>query len=181
MTVYHGSNHNIRTLRLRPDLTKDSSLRNEGVGIYFSLLESVARSYGEFCYTIEVDNRFVVDMRRFDMCQAYIRQLSNEVATKFGFSLDPYMDMNMLASYIQAGSISIAGIGKEVKNILDSVESFYRRHSQQSEAIFRWLDKWKGYPKVYLFTYEIAQCGVIKDTSPDVAQIVRKERVLHGS
>lgn len=36
MLVYHGSNSNFRTLRISKSLVKhDSTLENEGLGIYF--------------------------------------------------------------------------------------------------------------------------------------------------
>ena len=177
MVVYHGSSHNFRTLRIRKDLTKDSSLKNEGYGVYFSLNRDVAASYGKYLYTIQVNDKLLVDMRRLDMCRYYVRHLSGDIQKQFGFYLDAYVNTRMLVEYLQAGQVAISGVGEEVKNLLDSEESFYNRFRSRTETIFRWLERWSGCPKAYLFTYHIVNCGVIKDVSSDVAVLVNKERI----
>ena len=48
MIVYHGSNSNFKSLRISKSLVKhNSTLLNEGLGIYFSTDKEVARSYGK--------------------------------------------------------------------------------------------------------------------------------------
>lgn len=177
MYVYHGSNHSFRVLRIRKDLTKESSLKNEGYGVYFALSRSVASSYGKFLYTIEISDGYLTDMRRLDTCKAYIRRISGNVYKRFGFHLEAYINMPMLAEYIRCGNVSIADIGRELQNLLDSNELFYRHHGNHSEEIFKWLVFREHYPSVYLFTSEIEGNGVIKRVTPEVARLVSKERV----
>ena len=176
MIVYHGSKHNFKTLRIRKDLTKNSTKENEGYGIYFSLDKSVAQSYGQYLYTIEIADKWFVDMRRRDVCRAYVNKLSRDLYQAFGFRLERYVNVATLVDYIQHGGIAVSGIGREVELLLDSSEDFYLGPGRKSQKIFAWLNKWAGVPKAYLFTYHIKDCGIIRDVSPEVARIISKER-----
>lgn len=177
MLVYHGSNHSFRTLRIRKELAKSTTLENEGYGIYFSLYRDVAESYGKWLYTLDVSNKYLVDMRDFNTCSAYVLKLRQEMLAVFKLRLEDFFDMQLLARYLWQGGVAISGVGKEVQNLLDSSEEFYMRHGKNSEAIFEWLRKWRGIPKAYLFTYNIRGCGIIRDVSPEVVRIVDKERL----
>lgn len=177
MIVYHGSQHNFRTLRIRKDLTKRSTLENEGYGVYFSLDKEVARSYGKYVYMISVNDRAFADMRSYKACINYVNYVSSNVKSVFGFTLDQFIDLTLLANYLSSGGVAISGVGHEVRNLLDSTEAFYRQYGRRVEPIFKWLERWAGYPKAYMFTYSIKDCGVIKDVSPNIAFLVGKECV----
>lgn len=177
MYVYHGSNHNFRVLRIRKDLTKDSTLRNEGYGVYFSTDRDVAKTYGEYLYTIRVNDKYIFDMRKLAACRAYLRNLSRDVWNQFAFHLETYIDVKLLAECLQSGKVAISGVGQEVANMLDSTEMFYTDYRRSHEDVYKWLEKWTGVPKVYLFTYHVAGSGIIRDVSPNIAVITSKEHV----
>ena len=59
MVVYHGSNSNFKKLRISKDLVKrESTKTNEGMGIYFTTDKEIARSYGKYIYTIEINDKY---------------------------------------------------------------------------------------------------------------------------
>ena len=180
MLVYHGSSHNFRVLRIRKDLTRDSSKQNEGYGIYFSLDKSVAMSYGQYVYTIQVSDNFLMDMRDIRMCRGYVQKIRKELYDAFGICMERYLSMQSLADSLQCGMIPIIGTCREIKLLMDSDERFYSQCGRRSEAIFKWLDAYAGAPKAYLFSYNIKDCGIIRDVSPNIATIVQKERLLRG-
>lgn len=177
MVVYHGSNHSFQTMRIRKDLTKQSTLENEGYGIYFSLSRAVAESYGKWLYTIAVNDRFLVDMRSMRNCRVYVMKLRQEMLMMFKIRLEDYIDLRTVARYLNSGGVAICGVATEVKNLLDSSELFYMQNGSRVEAIFAHLNKWTGVPKAYIFPYHIKGCGIIRDLSPTVAGIIDKERL----
>lgn len=175
MVVYHGSQHNFKTLRIRKDLTKNSSRENEGYGIYFSSHRDVACSYGKYLYTLDVSDKWLVDMRVRSVCRAYVNRLSCDVYKAFGFRLENYISIASLVDYIQHGGIAVSGVGREAALLLDSTESFYLDLGNKAQRVLAWLHKWSGVPKAYFFTYHIRDCGIIRDVSPDVVRIISKE------
>lgn len=175
MIVYHGSSHNFKTLRIRKDLTRQSSRDNEGYGIYFSLDKKIAKSYGKYVYSIEVNDAYLVDMRKPGACSRYLSRLATDLYKKFGVDMRQFMDVSMLVRYLVAGGVAIYSVGTEVANMLDSTEEFYIRYGRVADKIFSWLRAWNGAPKAYLFSYHIKDCGIIRDVSPEVARIVCKE------
>lgn len=177
MIVYHGSSHSFRQLRIKKEFARQSTKDNEGYGIYFSLDRKVAESYGKWLYTLQVSDRYFVDMRTQQACSSYVLRLRQDMLNVFKLRLEDYFNLEMLARYLAGGGVAISGVGQEVVNLLDSTELFYIRHSGKAEAIFRWLRNWKGVPKAYLFTYHIKDCGIIRDLSPEVVKIIDKERL----
>lgn len=180
MLVYHGSSHNFKTLRIRKDLTRESSKNNEGYGIYFSLDKSVAMSYGRYVYTIQVADNYLIDMQDMRLCLGYVHKICKEFHDMFGVRLEWFLDVRSLAEYLQCGTIPVIGVCREIKLLLDSNERFYVKCGRHVESMFKWLDFYAGAPKAYLFTYQIKDCGIIRDVSPSVATIVQKERIVRG-
>ena len=70
MIVYHGSNSNFTKLRIAKSLVKNSStLENEGPGIYFSTDKSVAKHYGKYVYTLDINDKYFLDSRNAVICK----------------------------------------------------------------------------------------------------------------
>lgn len=60
MIVYHGSNSNFKKLRIAKSLVKhQSTLENEGLGIYFTTDKEIARSYGKWIYSLEIPDDMI--------------------------------------------------------------------------------------------------------------------------
>ena len=85
---------------------------------------------------------------------------------------------DILLNSLANGKIGISYLDKELTNLLESSEAFYRDHSDSArEIIYRKLRvSLKAKLKVYLFNNEIPNIGVIKDVGSDVVRIVGKER-----
>lgn len=78
MIVYHGSNSNFRTLRISKNLVNHkSTITNEGLGIYFSTNLDVAKSYGKYIYTLEINDKVLIDFRSRGNCRRYLAKLAN--------------------------------------------------------------------------------------------------------
>jgi len=179
MIVYHGSSHNFKTLRIIKKNARQSSQQNEGYGIYFSSDIDVARSYGKYLYILSVNDSCLADLRIKRNCDVLVAQLERDVYKRFKFYLREFINLNQVSGYIHSGNVAIVGLSREVKLLLDSSEFWYMRYGKWSQAVFDFLDRWKGYPKAYFFTYNIKDCGVLKDVSPSVVQVVKKE-FSHG-
>ena len=94
MIAYHGSNSNFRQLRIAKSLVKHTStLDNEGLGIYFSTDKEVAKSYGKYLYTLEINNKYFRDFRNIKTCRQYLALLSQEVYKRFKIDILYFIDM----------------------------------------------------------------------------------------
>lgn len=100
MLVYHGSNSNFKQLRISKSLVNiESTLTNEGLGIYFSTNKEIASSYGKYLYTIDINDRILLDFTKRQICERFINSITNEVYKKHGFNLRQFMGndtINML-------------------------------------------------------------------------------------
>lgn len=178
MIAYHGSDSNFKTFRLSKSLVKhNSTLENEGLGIYFSTDIEVAKSYGKYVYTIEINGKYLSDFRKQSVCTSYLSKVIKEVYDKTGLNISLYVNMDIIGMYMLSGGIAISKIGKELQLNLDSNFDWYQLPKSKIETVYRLLRAVdKNCPKAYLFTYHIKNIGVIKDVSEDVVKIVRKEQ-----
>ena len=180
MIAYHGSNSNFKKFRIHKDLVKsDSTLRNEGLGIYFSTNIDVAKSYGKYLYTIGINDKVLLDFTNKRVCTSLIYNVCKEVYKSTGADISCALDVNDIADYLHTGRVAISGLHREIWLLLDSNEEFYKRYSDsQRERICTALKLAnKKALKAYMFIYQIPNIGVIKDASDDVVRILKKERI----
>lgn len=181
MIVYHGSNSRFSHLRIAKSLVKnDSTMINEGLGIYFSTDREVAESYGKYLYTLDVNDDYLVDYRKAIPVTEMLNFLVERVQTRYDVNIRKYFSKYEMIDRIKNGAQKICDVGHEIVRILDNSEEFYFAYSQtKRESIYRLLrsyDNFKKQPiKAYMFTYHIPNIGVIKDVSDDVVKIVNVE------
>lgn len=181
MIVYHGSNSNFKKLRIAKNLVKhESTMNNEGLGIYFSTDRSVAESYGKYLYTIEINDKYLVDFRKKDKCSLYIRKIINTVYKETGVKINNYFSAADFINRMYFGGQAISTVGKDIAEILDNTSEFYFACSQTiREKIYRELRKVDKELKIaYMFNYHIKNIGIIKCVDDNnIVRIVRKENM----
>lgn len=178
MLVYHGSNRNFRKLRIAKELVqRESTKTNEGMGIYFSTDKEVARSYGKYIYTLEINDKYFKDFRRRTICKLHIAVIAKYIYKKLSIDILDYFSMDNLAERMYWGGQAICSVGHEIYMLLDSNENWYNLPQYKIEKVYQML---RGYDKkslkAYMFNYHIKNIGVIKDVSEDVVRIVNKEK-----
>ena len=178
MVVYHGSNSSFKNLRISSSLVqKESTKTNEGMGIYFSTDLEVARSYGKYIYTIEINDAYFQDFRQRAVCQRYVNTIIKQIRDKTGVNLHNYLIVTETVNRMYLGGLSISGVGRELYLLLDSNEKFYELPQYKIDRVFQIL---RGFdrkpPKAYMFNYHIKNIGVIKDVNPEIVRIVKKEQ-----
>lgn len=177
MIAYHGSNKNFKKLRISKQLVQHTSTElNEGLGIYFSTDKSVAESYGNYLYTLEINDKYFKDFRKKNVCTLHIRNLVRYVYKKTGVNIQNFTDLNTTINYIYFGGISIYNLSKELGLVLDSSEKWYVSLSEtkrnQVLSALRQYDKEQCV--AYMFNYNIKNIGVIKKISDDIVVIKDK-------
>lgn len=181
MIVYHGSNSNFKKLRIAKNLVKhESTMNNEGLGIYFSTDRSVAESYGKYLYTIEINDKYFADFRKKDKCSFYIRKIIHTVYKETGVKINNYFSAEDFINRMYFGGQAISTVGKDIAEILDNTEEFYFAYNQTTkEKIYRELRKVDKELKIaYMFNYHIKNIGIIKCVDDDnIVRIVRKENM----
>lgn len=177
MIVYHGSNSNFKTLRISKSLVKhNSTLNNEGLGIYFSTNIEVARSYGKYIYTLEINYKEFQDFRKLTVCKNYVIHIMQDVYKATKVDLSAYLYFETVSNYMYYGGLAITGVCREIYLQLDSNEFCYRLPKTKIESVYKRLNYLsKHCPKVFMFNYHIKDIGVIKDVSPDVIRIINKQ------
>lgn len=180
MIVYHGSNSCFKNLRIHPSLVKhNSTMLNEGLGIYFATDKEVATSYGKYLYTLEINNNYFSDFRVLSVCKKYIQELVKYIYLKEKVDISKYFDANIVAQYMVNGGIAISGVGREVYMLLDSNEKWYfRNQSSTIERVYKLLSKYdQEHLFAYMFTYHIQNIGVIKSVESNIVRIVSRDRL----
>lgn len=180
MLVYHGSNSCFKNLRIHKDLVKSSAtVLNEGIGIYFSLDQNVASSYGKYLYTLELNDKYVQDFRKKAVCKKYVVDLCKYIYSREKIEISKYFDINSLVEYIYCGNIAVSGICREVYMLLDANEKWYDIEESKMERIFKMLEKYDAENlNVYLFNYNIKNIGVIKKIEPNFVRILNREKLF---
>lgn len=177
MLVYHGSNREFDELKIDSSLvSRDSSLQNEGIGVYFSLYKDVAQSYGRVVYTLDVNDRLLLDFRRSVVCRKYIRGILQEVRKTFGVSLSDFISVQSVFDILLDGGIAVCGVCREISMHLDASDNWYAQDSGLITNVMEFLEGYdSGHLVVYLFPYHIKGVGVLKDVSSNVVSIVGRE------
>ena len=180
MIVYHGSDSNFRKLKIAKGLVRcESTMNNEGLGIYFSTDRSVAESYGKYLYTIEINDKYIVDFRKKAKCVSYIRKIISTVYKNTGVMIDNYFSAEELVNSMYFGRQAISKIGKDIAEVLDNTENFYFAYNQTTrEKVYKELRKIDKELKIaYMFTYYIKNIGVIKCADENIVRIINKEKI----
>ena len=179
MIVYHGSNRNFKKLRIAKELVRyESTKTNEGMGVYFSTNKEVARSYGKYIYTLEINDEYLKDFRRRTICRLHIAQAAKRIYKELKIDILKYISMNDLAERMYLGGQAICSVGHEIYMLLDSNENWYKLPKTKIERIYQILRAYdKKSLKAYMFNYHIEGIGVIKDVSEDVVRIIGKEHI----
>lgn len=177
MIVYHGSNSNFRRLKIAKNLVKhQSTLDNEGLGIYFSTDIEVARSYGKYIYTLEINDAYLYDFRNINVCRKYLSKICFDISLKTGLDISKYIELENVALRMKLGGQAISGVGRELYMLLDSNFEWYQNSRTKVERVCSLLRSYdRNCPKAYMFEYHIKNIGVIKDVSEDIVTIVSKK------
>lgn len=180
MIVYHGSDSNFRKLKIAKGLVRcESTINNEGLGIYFSTDREIAESYGnKYLYTLEVNDKYFVDFRKKVECVSYIRKIISTVYKNTGVRIDKYFSAEECINSIYLGRQAISTVGKDIGELLDNTEEFYFAYNQTTrEKVYRELRKIDRELKIaYMFSYYIKNIGVIKCADENIVRIINKEK-----
>lgn len=179
MIVYHGSNSNFKKLRISSSLVKHESTKtNEGLGIYFSIDKEVARSYGKYIYTLEINDKYFVDFRSRTKCRLYVAKLAQSIYKETKVDILRYFSLEDLADRMYWGGQSISGVGREIYMLLDSNANWYFNNSiSKIERIYQILRAYdKKHLYAYMFNYHIKNIGVIKKVDDNIVRIINKEQ-----
>lgn len=181
MLVYHGSNHCFKQFRIDKKLVNSqSTLDNEGLGIYFSTDRKVAESYGRYLYTIDLDESVVLDFRKRVVVHSYltgmVRRASQAIKKPLCLREETLQNIE---KYILQGSVAVSGIAEEVALSLDSEEDWYTKYTESERK--KVLKELKAFEynrlNIYLFPYNIKGCGVMKRLEARFYRIVNRERI----
>lgn len=178
MIVYHGSNRNFKKLRIAKELVqRESTKTNEGMGIYFSTDKEVARSYGKYIYTLEINDKYFLDFRARGRCRIYVGKIAQKIYKELKIDILDYISLEDTADRMYWGGLAISSVGREIYMLLDSNEKFYKLPKYKIERVYQML---RGFdrkpPKAYMFNYHIKNIGVIKVTDENIVKIINKEQ-----
>ena len=179
MLVYHGSDSNFDTLKISKALVKRAStFDNEGEGIYFSTDAHIAKEYGKYLYTLEVNDRYLRDFRQYTNCLAYICAISSKVHSELNVDIQKYYNFDILIKNMYCGGIHIYKLAQEMEICLENDNNWYTNTSKtKREQTYRLIRKIvHSTLKCYMFTYNIKETGVIKDVDPSIVRIIKKEK-----
>ena len=178
MIVYHGSNSNFKKLRISSSLVQHESTKtNEGLGIYFSTDKEVARSYGKYIYTLEINDKYFIDFRNRTKCRLYVAKLAQSIYRELKVDILDYINIEETADRMYWGGLAISGVGIEVYMLLDSNENFYQLPKTKIERIYQILRAYdKKHLYAYMFNYHIKNIGVIKNVDDSIVRIINKEQ-----
>lgn len=164
MIVYHGSNKKFRKFRIAKSLVRsEGTLLNEGLGIYFTTDIEVAKSYGNYLYTVELKE--VYDFRNLPTIKALIRTLDRVIKTELNFTLGLYVPLNDIVMYIFYGNTPIHTLDKTIYDYLLNEYNTYKdlgdtKINKTKSLIKKTL---KQVLTAYMFNYNIPNIGVIKN------------------
>ena len=177
MIVYHGSDSNFKQLRISKSLVKHrSTLDNEGLGIYFTTDKNIAREYGKYIYTLEINDKYFKDFRHATTCKLYVGRIAQEIYKKYNIDILDYISIEQVADRLRWGGLAIAGTCREIYLLLDSNENWYRLSKTTIEKVYAFLRTYdKKHLQAYMFNYHIPNIGVVKTTDESVVKIVGKE------
>jgi hypothetical protein len=177
MLVYHGSNSNFKTLKISAKLVKnDSTLRNEGLGIYFSTNREIAESYGCYLYTLEINDSYLYDFRNKTVCTNFLNNLVKFIYINSSININQYINLLDIRDRMCYGGLCIFELQKEICALLENTEKWYIHTTETKRyGVYSLMRKFvKDNLIIYMFNYNIKDIGVIKKVTPDVVKIVDK-------
>jgi hypothetical protein len=144
MLLYHGSPQKFTDFKVSENLCRHDiqTILTEGVGIYMSRDIKVAKSYGEFLYTVEVDDTLVLDMTNFIVVRSLISKFSKNLEV-LGFNLIKYIKASTLESMVSGivlGSFSCTDMARELELLLDCNEYFHTDNNKIT-SVYKNLQK----------------------------------------
>lgn len=180
MIVYHGSYSRFKQLRISKSLVKHTSTElNEGIGIYFSTDREVAKSYGKYIYTLEINDTYLCKFNTIIQCKKYLGEMIKYASKSSGVDLYSLISQQVFehtVRYMYCGGIMLCELHREIMLLLDSVEQFHLLSENKHNKIRSALKKFnKDTLKVYTFNYSIKNIGVIKDVDNSVVRIISIE------
>lgn len=178
MIVYHGSNRKFNELKIDENLVQsNSSLTNEGCGIYFSTDIEIAKSYGKYIYTININNDAFTDFRELSACIKYVNHIKHYILARTKVDLTRYADLDAITNYAHEAKIAISGIQQEIIMYLENNEKFYNEIPEKKrDKIISLLEPYgQTHLFAYMFPYNIKDVGVIKNLT--IAYII--DRTTH--
>ena len=130
--LFHGSIYDFEQFEISEKhlRTKKDSLM-EGLGIYFSTEKDFAKDYGNYVYTIELDEKNCWDFTDKKVIKNIIKKLSQKVRLDLSAFI-PQISIDSLIS----GQISATKFSREIILWLDSTESFYSIFEDDTEELF---------------------------------------------
>lgn len=178
MRVYHGSDRNFKKLRIGKSLVRcDSTIDNEGIGIYFSLDKKVAKSYGKYLYTLEINDDCILDFRSKSVCNWYVNRITQDIYRKTNVDISEFIDLSNVSDRMYWGELAIANTCREIYMLLDSTESWFNLSESKINKIYSMLRAYdKKHLQAYLFNYIIKDTGIIKNVDESVVELVHKQR-----
>lgn len=180
MILYHGSYHNFDFPNMSQikKYSKESSLLNEGHGLYCTTMPGVAKSYGKYVYEINVDTKDVKVFNSYSGVHYYIVDIILFIKERNKVDISPYININSIAAYVVSGKIGLCNIGGEIEKILDNSEPFYNRYGSVSEVVYNSLRLWdkKHLPGCYKVECSVPNTFIIKDFT--LIKGIRKVKVI---
>lgn len=141
ITLYHGTDRVFDRFEIRKDLAKtDITSLAEGYGIYFSLSESFAKSYGNIIYVVEVTEDDYTDFTK----EKEIKKLIATIEKGVGIPIRKYIDGDSIVEGILAGDLSVLKLYKELTDWLDSQYEFYEKYGNlvtyEDDCLFKKIE-----------------------------------------
>lgn len=179
LIVYHGSDRHFKNLRISKDLVRSPfSELNEGIGIYFSTNKYVASSYGRYVYTLQINDKYLIDFRNKSNIYIYLNRIENTIYRAEKIHISQYVDLNEVLDYVYYGDVAVCGICREIALGLDSNEDWHRNDVTKIDRILSILRQHDEKNQVgYLFNYNIDGVGILRKVGTDIVRIVNCERI----
>lgn len=179
MVVYHGSNHNFKTLRISKSLAShDESTLVEGYGIYFSTFRDVAESYGKYVYVLNLNPAYIIDFREFKGCVKYLSSLREDVNKCYKVDIFKFLSLPPLVYGMVNGQFAVTRISNEVYLLLDSDPRWHELIGNSYESIMSYIRGYDQQHQVIVLYNDpsIRGAGVVKRILPEAVKIYAKER-----
>jgi hypothetical protein len=177
--LYHGSHRLFEHFKISKELTiTPEQTLPEGYGVYMSDSEEFAKSYGDYCYLVAVDEKDIFDTTYGLQVRAKLTQLMSKTGVYFNryFSIDELVDGVML------GELSVTNLSKEINDLLDSNEDFYNnwqdRITYEEDCVLRTIQReWEELlpPVIKYYDKGFKRKIWICKKNPEVLQILRIE------
>ena len=127
IALYHGSSEKFEHFLIKKDLAKtDYNNLVEGYGIYMTEDESIAMTYGNNIYKVEVPKSKVLDTTS----KLELKSLINKLSEVVGVNILEEINFNDLYKGVKCGNISVSELYKEISLILENNEDFCMRYEE---------------------------------------------------